>query len=139
MRPCLLRILPLDKASDGSLCGSRGHKLIFLTACAEKWVAPLPLFGALKLDCHDRRRVGELTRLWIEEGWLWADGTIENKEVKRISGDFPNTNEFHVSGDFEDCHIKDTRASLWWAYPAQLIGATILVHPGAFREARILW
>lgn len=132
----------LDKPSDKSPNGARGHRVILTTDAATEALSSLEgMAVAFTADWekHDpRRKCGVITGATIKGDELRVSGHLFCHDFPEISEYLAKPGvEMGMSYELVDAHVKDMRAQVWTLTRVTFTGAAILLRTkAAYRDTR---
>lgn len=122
-------LLLLDQPSNRAPNGSEGHRIMVPSSVAENRLQTLIGMGVNYdpyLDTHaPRRKVGVITKAWIEGKALKVRGLIWKKDFPEAIDDIKGK-PLGMSMELADILIRDKNETVWYLTDFYFTGATIL-------------
>lgn len=122
-------LVRLDEPSTKAPHGSDGHKIMVSSAVAKRRLNTLINMGlnyAPSLKEHAaRRKVGVITKAWIEGKELKVEATIWKKDFPEAERDLKR-NGLGMSMEISQVQVRDQDASVWELSDFVFTGATVL-------------
>lgn len=119
----------LDRPSDKSPSGARGHRVIFPRQAAEDALPSLVgmavnLAAAGHHDFHSK--AGVIEKATIEGNELWVSGHIWRRDLPEVIETIAAGAEWGMSYEVADAQIEDMRADVWKITRTTFTGASIM-------------
>lgn len=125
----------LDEPSTRPPNGSQGKKIIVPSSVAAERLHTLVGMGlnyAPSLDAHaQRRKVGVITRAWIDDKDLWCEGTIWKSDFPESVEDLKGRSDLGMSMELGNVKCHNQSAPIWELNDFCFTGATILLKSAA--------
>lgn len=133
----------LDRPSDKSPSGARGHCVVLTKDAAE---AALDSLLGMAVGYADgwvghnaRQKCGLITQAWIEGDELKIKGYVYGRDFPEVIREMRRTDvELGMSYELADAHVQDMTAQVWTLTAVTFTGAAILLRDkAAYKTTKI--